>query len=176
MGGAAAEGAGTSHALPNPTPGSDDVRGRSEGAKDEGSRAVPSSHAPGGAGTASAAVGEHPPDELERLLLLGEHWLAAQDAETYTIQFQPAVEVQDLNRSLNSLSKLIDSDQVFVYRTRASTKPAVALAYGVYPSRGGALDAIGRLPPELSQHDPAPRTIRAIRAERLGVHAGVAYR
>jgi septal ring-binding cell division protein DamX len=118
----------------------------------------------------------HPPDELERLLLLGEHWLAAQDAETYTIQFQPAVEVQDLNRSLNSLSKLIDSDQVFVYRTRASTKPAVALAYGVYPSLGGALDAIGRLPPELSQHDPAPRTIRAIRAERLGVHAGVAYR
>ena len=97
-------------------------------------------------------------------------WLRAQPEDADTLQRIGASDANYLKQYLKTLSKSIDTDNVFVYRTRANLKPFMTVVYRTYPSLRSARDAIDQFPSDLQRFRPYERTIRGLRAE---VMAGV---
>ena len=96
-----------------------------------------------------------------------QQWLAAAQPETLGIHIEllGAGEPKRLENYLLNLGKLVDIDQVFVYRTRAGGKPAYSVIYGSYPDRASANAALDKLPARLRAQRPYLRTVQSIRAE-----------
>ena len=96
-----------------------------------------------------------------------QQWLAAAKPETLGIHIEllGAGEPKRLENYLLNLGKLVDIDQVFVYRTRAGGKPAYSVIYGSYPDRASANAALDKLPARLRAQRPYLRTVQSIRAE-----------
>ena len=106
-----------------------------------------------------------PDDFLERRLRATESWLSTQAERTYTIQLMGAADAEYLKEYFKSLTKSIEVDNIFVYRTVANMKPSLTVVYGAYPTMRAVNEAIEQLPPELQRYRPYQRTIRGIRAE-----------
>lgn len=106
-----------------------------------------------------------PDDFLERRLRATESWLSTQAEKTYTIQLMGSADAEYLKEYFKSLSKSIEVDDIFVYRTVANMKPSLTVVYGAYPTMRTVNEAIEQLPPELQRYRPYQRTIRGIRAE-----------
>jgi septal ring-binding cell division protein DamX len=66
---------------------------------------------------------------------------------------------------LQDLSKVVDIQQVFVYRTKAGGKPAYSVIYGSFPDRVQANAALEKLPAQLRAQRPYLRTVQGMRAE-----------
>jgi septal ring-binding cell division protein DamX len=94
-----------------------------------------------------------------------ESWLSTQAEKTYTIQLMGAADAEYLKEYFKSLTKSIEVDNIFVYRTVANMKPSLTVVYGAYPTMRAVNEAIEQLPPELQRYRPYQRTIRGIRAE-----------
>ncbi len=92
-------------------------------------------------------------------------WLAKQDKNTYSIQLLGAENPQQLMRHLNVITKYVDINQIFVYRTLAKQKPSLTVLYGSFSDRRAALDALANLPAPLKVNRPILRTVNGIRAE-----------
>lgn len=123
-------------------------------------------------GTASGV----PEDFLERRLQATEAWLSTQDARTYTIQLMSSADAEYLKQYFKSLSKSIETENIFVYRTVANMKPSLTVVYGAYPTLRAVNVAIEQLPAELQRYRPYQRTIRGIRAEIDAALAAAAAR
>lgn len=121
-------------------------------------------------GDAASATGDAGQTLLERRLAAMPAWLRAQPEDAYTVQLIGASDAKYLKQYLKTLSKSIDTDNVFVYRTRANLKPFMTVVYRTYPSLRSARDAIDQFPSDLQRFRPYERTIRGLRAE---VMAGV---
>ena len=94
-----------------------------------------------------------------------QRWLAKQTPTTYSIQLFGGSDDEQLKRSLNNLSKSIEINKVFVYRTTAKGKPFLTVLYGSYGDREAAQGALADLPGELKAYRPLLRTVQGIRRE-----------
>jgi septal ring-binding cell division protein DamX len=94
-----------------------------------------------------------------------QRWLAKQTPTTYSIQLLGAADDQLLKRRLSILSKSIEMNKVFVYRTTAKGKPFLTVLYGSYGDREAAQGAMADLPAELKAYRPLLRTVQGIRRE-----------
>ena len=102
---------------------------------------------------------------LDSRLAATQNWLAQQDKNTYSIQLLGAENQHQLIQHLNVISKYIEINEVFVYRTLAKQKPSLTVLYGSFSDRRAALDVLAKLPAPLKTYKPILRTIQGIRAE-----------
>ncbi len=105
-------------------------------------------------------------DVLEARLAATQNWLAQQDKNTYSIQLLLGGENPlRLKQHLNVISKFVEMNDIFVYRTVAKQKPSLTVLYGSFNDRRAALDALAKLPAPLKTYQPYLRTVQGIRAE-----------
>ena len=102
---------------------------------------------------------------LDARLAATQNWLAQQDKNTYSIQLLGAEDPHQLMRYLNVLSKYVDINEIFVYRTLARQKPSLTVLYGSFRDQRAALDALASLPAPLKTYRPILRTVNGVRAE-----------
>ena len=121
-------------------------------------------------GNEASATGGTGESLLERRLAATPSWLRTLPEDAYTVQLIGASDAKYLKQYLKTLSKSIDTDNVYVYRTRANPKLSMTVVYGTYPSFRSARDAIDQFPSDLQRFRPYERTIRGLRAD---VMAGV---
>ena len=104
-------------------------------------------------------------DPLDSRLAATQAWLAQQAQTTYSIQLLGTDNPQQLKNHLNVISKYVEINDIFVYRTSAKQKPSLTVLYGAFSDRQAANDALGRLPASLKAYKPILRTVQGIRAE-----------
>ncbi len=110
----------------------------------------------------AAAAGSDP---LEARLAATEQWLAREAPGTFSIQLLGSNDPQQLKEHLNALSKFVEINKVFVYRTKAKQKPSITVLYGSFTSPREAREALDKLPQSLRVNRPILRTVQGIRAE-----------
>jgi MSHA biogenesis protein MshM len=104
-------------------------------------------------------------DSLQARLAATENWLVRQDKNTHTIQLLGADNPQQLKHHLNVISKYVEINEIFVYRTVARQKPSLTVLYGTFNDRQAARDALAQLPAPLKAYKPLLRSVQGIRAE-----------
>jgi septal ring-binding cell division protein DamX len=104
-------------------------------------------------------------DPLQIRLAATESWLQHQDKNTYSIQLLGADNPQQLKHHLNVISKYVEINDIFVYRTVAKQKPSLTVLYGTFNDRAAARDALAQLPAPLRAYKPLLRSVQGIRAE-----------
>jgi MSHA biogenesis protein MshM len=119
----------------------------------------------GAAGGDSAAAAGGSADLLEARLAATEQWLAAEALGTVSIQLLGSHDSEQLKDHLNALSKSVEINKVFVYRTKARQKPSITVLYGSFTSPREAREALDKLPLSLRANQPILRTVQGIRAE-----------
>jgi type II secretory pathway predicted ATPase ExeA len=102
---------------------------------------------------------------IEQRLAATEDWLASAGRDTYSIQLLGSDNEDQLKHHLNELSKFIEVNKVFLYRTVANHKASLTVLYGSFSDRRAAQDALEKLPPLLKANRPILRTVRGIRTE-----------
>lgn len=102
---------------------------------------------------------------LENRLAATATWLADAKPRTYTIQLLGSSDDQQLNRHLKFLSKTIEINNLFVYRTVAKGVPSLTVVWGSFDSQAEAREAMAKLPPFLKAYRPLLRTVQGIKAE-----------
>ena len=104
-------------------------------------------------------------DILEVRLAATKEWLATEAPTTSSIQLLGTYNPETLRYHLNDLSKVIEINKVFVYRTRAKQKPWLTVLYGSFNSYRAAREALDKLPESLKGNGPFLRTVAGIRGE-----------
>jgi len=104
-------------------------------------------------------------DVLASRIQATREWLRAEAAQTHSIQLLGTDKPHKLKHHLNVISKSIEINNIFVYRTLANQKPFLSVLYGRFPSRKAAREALDRLPPPLRAFKPYLRTVQGIREE-----------
>ena len=120
--------------------------------------------------TAAAPMDDSVPAEagsalLESRLAATEQWLANEALGTFSIQLLGTNDPEQLKDHLNALSKFVEMNKVFVYRTKAKQKPSITVLYGSFTSPREAREALDKLPSSLRANQPILRTVQGIRAE-----------
>jgi type II secretory pathway predicted ATPase ExeA len=105
------------------------------------------------------------PDVLESRLAATERWLATEAQNLYSIQLLGTADATQLKLHLNDLSKFIEINKVFVYRTVANGRPLLTVLYGRFSDRRSAQEMLEKLPEGLKANRPILRTVEGIRAE-----------
>ena len=112
----------------------------------------------------SASLSSHS-DLLEQRLLATERWLKAAEITTFSIQLLGSNDPALLRRYFETLSKYIEIEKVFVYRTVANQQPSMTVLYGAFDTRSDAVKSLEALPEELKVNRPYIRTVQGIRSE-----------
>jgi hypothetical protein len=116
------------------------------------------------AGTAEIAISGEP-DVLESRLAATRTWLATEAQNRYSIQLLGTEDATQLKLHLNDLSKFIEMNKIFVYRTLANGRPLLTVLYGSFSDRRSAQEVLNKLPEGLKANRPILRTVEGIRAE-----------
>jgi len=106
-----------------------------------------------------------PADLLEIRMAATREWLATEPQTTFSIQLLGTNDPQQLRANLNVMTKVIEINKVFVYRTIAQKQPSMTVLYGSFPSAHAAREALDKLPEWLKANQPILRTVQGIRAE-----------
>ena len=104
-------------------------------------------------------------DVVQQRLAATREWLARQPQNTISIQLMGTNDVEHLMNHLNVLSKFIEINEIFVYRTVAKQKPSITVLYGSFNDQRAAQQALANLAPFLKENRPILRTVQGIRAE-----------
>jgi len=112
--------------------------------------------------TSDAAVAA---DIVEQRLAATREWLAQQSQATISIQLMGTHNEEQLRNHLNVLSKFIEINEIFVYRTMAKQKPSITVLYGSFNDHRAAQEALAKLPPFVKENRPILRTVQGIRTE-----------
>ena len=104
-------------------------------------------------------------DLLEARLAATERWLATESGRLYSIQLLGTEDATQLKLHLNDLSKFVEMNKVFVYRTSANGRPLLTVLYGTFSDRRSAQDVLDKLPEGLKVNRPFLRTVEGIRDE-----------
>ena len=104
-------------------------------------------------------------DVLETRLAATEKWLATGPNDLYSIQLLGTPDAAQLRLHLNELSKFIEMNKIFVYRTVANGRPLLTVLYGSFSDRRSAQEVLEKLPESLRANRPILRTVEGIRAE-----------
>lgn len=102
---------------------------------------------------------------LESRIAATTTWLASAKPETYTIQLLGASDETQLNHHLTFISKSIEVNSLFVYRTFAKGGPSLTVTWGSFDNQRLAREAMAQLPPFLRAYRPLLRTVQGIKAE-----------
>jgi len=105
------------------------------------------------------------PDVLEARLAATEKWLATEARNLYSIQLLGTADAEQLKLHLNDLSKFIEMNKIFVYRTLANGRPLLTVLYGSFSDRRSAQEVLEKLPKGLRANRPILRTVEGIRSE-----------
>jgi len=92
-------------------------------------------------------------------------WLATEGQDTYTIQLLGAENPEQLKHHLNVISKTLETNKIFVYRTFARQKPSLTVLYGSFTDPREAKEALQGLPASLRAYRPLLRTVQGIQGE-----------
>jgi len=76
-----------------------------------------------------------------------------------------AEDATQLKHHLNVLSKSIETNKLFVYRTLAKEKPSLTVLYGSFSDRREAQQALKELPASLKAYRPILRTVQGVLGE-----------
>lgn len=107
-----------------------------------------------------------PTEAATARMATADRWLAKTDNRDFTIQLALATDDPDeLQRYLAHLGKFIETDEVFVYRTRVKDTPHLGVAYGSFPTRQAARAALNSLPEAIRGDRPYVRSASGIRRE-----------
>jgi type II secretory pathway predicted ATPase ExeA len=158
---------------PTPPPGNQGAESSRKSPPAVPSKAPPaathaSSPAPGTSGQRTSvteitvAAGQ---DMLENRLAATEKWLATEANGLYCIQLLGTVDATQLKLHLNDLSKFIEMNKIFVYRTFANGRPLLTVLYGTFSDRRSAQDVLDKLPEDLKANRPILRTVGGVRDE-----------
>jgi type II secretory pathway predicted ATPase ExeA/septal ring-binding cell division protein DamX len=112
----------------------------------------------------SATLSPHS-DLLEQRLLATERWLDEAEGGTYSIQLLGSNDPALLRHYFETLSKYIEIEKVFVYRTLANQQPSLTVMFGAFDRRADAVKSLEALPDELKINRPYIRTVQGIRSE-----------
>lgn len=104
-------------------------------------------------------------DLLEIRLAATTAWLTHAPPKNYSVQLFVVRNEKNLNQHLIFLSKTIDINNVFVYRTTAKGGPAIAATWGIFDNRRAAQAAMAQLPSFLQTYKPLLRTVQGIKEE-----------
>ena len=104
-------------------------------------------------------------DLLEQRLLATERWLDEVEGAVFSIQLLGSNDPTLLRHYFETLSKYIEIEKVFVYRTVANRQPSMTVLYGAFASRLDAVKSLDALPEELKVNRPYIRTVQGIRGE-----------
>src|SRR5262249_40778644 len=96
--------------------------------------------------TVVEAVSPGRADPLEARLAATREWLATEGQDTYTIQLLGAENPEQLKHHLNVISKTLETNKIFVYRTFARQKPSLTVLYGSFTDPREAKEALQGLP------------------------------
>lgn len=147
----------------SPPPGSRPPDDAKAAAKTAATATVASAHsAVTAASQSQAATGT---DVVQQRLAATRDWLARQPQGTISIQLMGTNDLEHLINHLNVLSKFIEINEIFVYRTMAKQKPSITVLYGSFNDQRAAQQALANLPPFLKENRPILRTVQGIRAE-----------
>lgn len=104
-------------------------------------------------------------DIVSQRLAATTTWLITQPATTATIQIFGAENATQLKAQLESLSKVIASDDLYVYRTMVNQQPYLTVVYGHFATNNEAAQALRTLPNDVQKYHPHLRTIAGILRE-----------
>jgi len=126
---------------------------------------VPTGPATDGPARGAPPQASAPADVLERRLLATDQWLGQQNGGYYSIQLLGSNDPALLREYLTTISKYVEIDKVYVYRTTANRQPSMTVLYGTFATRGEVTRTLQSLPDELQFNRPYYRTIQGIRSE-----------
>ena len=125
--------------------------------------APPPAAKPADAATPGATAA--PTDAIESRVRATREWLGSAPQTTHTIQLLGSPNEAQLKTHLLVLSKALEPGKLYIFRTMAQGKPSITVAYGEYPDRKAALQAIDDLPSTAAAYRPVLRTVNGIRTE-----------
>jgi septal ring-binding cell division protein DamX len=111
------------------------------------------------------AVAKPQENGLEARMIATRLWLANESPDTYSIQLLGSENPEQLKRHLKVISKSIEMNKIFVYRTVARQKPSLTVLYGSFNDHGAAKEALQTLPASLKAFKPILRTVQGIQGE-----------
>ena len=106
-----------------------------------------------------------PNDIIQQRLAVTKTWLTTQPTSTATIQILGAENETQLKDQLESLSKIVATDDLYVYRTFVNEQPYLAVVYGHFTTINDAAQALRKLPADVQKYHPHLRTIAGILRE-----------
>ena len=106
-----------------------------------------------------------PSDLLNARLLATANFLGSTNGSEFSVQLLGGTDKQILRQQIIELSRLIDINQIFAFRTLAQDKPYITILYGKFATLQSAQKAIRELPTKLKSNRPYLRTTKGIRAE-----------
>ena len=92
-------------------------------------------------------------------------WVASPGARGYSIQLFVAEDEEQLKNCLKSLVKLIDVNDLYLYRSSGKRPQMVSVLWGNFADRKAAQRELAGLPPALRANRPYVRTVGGLRAE-----------
>ncbi len=104
-------------------------------------------------------------DIVSQRLAATSIWLITQPATTATIQIFGAENATQLKAQLKSLSKVVASNDLYVYRTMVNKQPYLTVVYGHFTTNNEAAQALHSLPNDVKKYHPHLRTIAGILRE-----------
>ena len=104
-------------------------------------------------------------DILTRRLNATTAWLANQAPTTVSIQLMGVTNDAQLKTDLEILSRQIELDNIYVYRTKVNNLPFLTVLYGSFTNRFEATSALQKLPAEIQKNRPQLRTIAGVLQE-----------
>jgi septal ring-binding cell division protein DamX len=106
-----------------------------------------------------------PPTIVDARLEATKQWLSQQNPSTVSIQIMVGENTEQMRRQLQSLTSLVEIDNLYVFRTDVGGKPYISVLYGSYADRASASQALAELPKPLRTYHPQLRTVGGITEE-----------
>ena len=92
-------------------------------------------------------------------------WLSGQPPTTVSIQLLGAASDAQMELEIERLSRQIELDNIYVYRTKVNSLPFLTVLYGSFANRVEATQALQKLPAEIQKNRPHLRTVAGVLQE-----------
>jgi septal ring-binding cell division protein DamX len=115
------------------------------------------------AGGAAADVG--PGDLIGNRMHATARWLTSGKASGFSIQLFVAQDENHLRKYLKILIKIIESDDLYLYRSGGQNRELVTVLWGNFPDRKSAEQEMKKLPAWIRANRPYLRTLSGIRGQ-----------
>ncbi len=114
--------------------------------------------------SASLVKIEQAPKTIDYYLKKTDQWLINQDPN-FTIQLllNPESFKYSVNDYLQTVSSIINPDDIHVYEANIKGRTMYGVLYGNYPDKQSALQAISLLPEVIRRNDPFVRTVNSLK-------------